>query len=288
MKAQLKQVNTHAINSFSVRNDIMPQYHNVWHYHEEIELIHFEKGSGTQFIGDSVKSFSSGDIALVGSNLPHYWLFDDIYLEENTGSPGDIRVIHFKEDFWGKDFLNLPENKKIKDLLREARRGLSIQASHRAQVKQLMENLLLANGTSKIISLLQILQVLTISEATEPLATDTFALQAQENDASRMGKVMNHIALHYKGQIKLPEIASLAGMTANSFCRYFKIKSGKTLFQFLIEMRIRFACKLLIENQLTIKEICFECGFQNFASFHKYFKQIMHTTPLNYQKLSLR
>ena len=124
MKPQLLKVMNEHGHSFSVRRDLIPYVNNRWHYHAEVELIHFKKGEGTQFIGDDIKRFKSGDVAIVGSNLPHYWRFDDIYFEENTKINADVRVAHFTENFWGEDFLYLPENNNLKTVLEKAKRGL--------------------------------------------------------------------------------------------------------------------------------------------------------------------
>lgn len=284
MKPQLLKVNNSNVQSFSVRNDIIPQNHNIWHYHEELELIHFEKGSGTQFIGDSVHNFTSGDIVLVGSNLPHYWLFDTCYFENNCHDPADIRVSHFKENFLGDLFFNLPENHKLKNLLKKSKRGIQLDRSISDHAKQLIEKLLNSSNSTKIIALIEVLTLIAESEAYNLLSSESYPIDSQDLDFGRMTVIMDYITQHYKSQIKLEDIAAITGMTTNSFCRYFKAKSGKTLFQYLIEMRIGYACKLLTERKLNIKQICFECGFQNFVSFHKYFKEATGCTPLQYQK----
>jgi AraC-like DNA-binding protein len=284
MKPQLLKVNNSSVQSFSVRNDIIPQNHNIWHYHEELELIHFEKGSGTQFIGDSVNNFTSGDILLVGSNLPHYWLFDPCYLESSSDDPADIRVSHFRENFLGDSFFNLPENHKLKNLLKKSKRGIQLNKSIVNTAKQLIEKLLTSSNSTKIVALIEVLTLIAESEAYNLLSSESYPIDSQDLDFGRMTVIMDYITQHYKNQIKLEDIASMTGMTTNSFCRYFKAKSGKTLFQYLIEMRIGHACKLLTDRKLNMKQICFESGFQNFVSFHKYFKEATGCTPLQYQK----
>ena len=117
MRPQLLKVSKGPDSSFSVRRDLVPHVNNRWHYHNEVELIHFKRGEGTQFIGDNIKRFKAGDVVLVGSNLPHYWRFDDAYFEENTKALADVRVSHFNENFWGEQFLQLPENINIRTVL---------------------------------------------------------------------------------------------------------------------------------------------------------------------------
>src|SRR5688572_27640322 len=108
MRPQLLKVLKGPGRSFSVRQDLVPHVNTRWHYHNEVELIHFNSGEGTQFIGDNISRFNPGDVVIVGSNLPHYWRFDDVYFDEEPSKSADIRVAHFHENFWGDQFLDLP------------------------------------------------------------------------------------------------------------------------------------------------------------------------------------
>src|SRR6185503_17465981 len=157
MRPQLLKVLKGPGHSFNIRQDLVPHVNNRWHYHKEVELIHFKKGEGTQFIGDNIKRFKTGDVALVGSNLPHYWRFDDAYFGENPKLSADVRVAHFCEDFWGNNFLDLPENVSIKSILEKSKRGLQITGKTRAAVAEILEGLLDADGPQRIILLVQAL-----------------------------------------------------------------------------------------------------------------------------------
>ncbi len=288
MKPQLLKVSTGPAHSFSVRRDTIPYANNRWHYHREVELIHFEKGSGTQFIGDSIHNFSSGDVVLIGSNLPHYWSFDSGYLDTDAGWAADVRVAHFNDDFWGTDFLNLPENTHVKQLLQEAKRGIAVYGTARADVQKLLADLLETEGTKRIILLIEALTTIAHSEARKPLSSVGFTPHFQRRENNRINNIYDFALQHFRQRITLDEIAEVAGMSSNAFCRYFKTRTGKTFSQFLIEIRVGHACKLLIENNLSVKEICFETGFHNFAGFHKYFKQITGKSPLNYRRAYLK
>src|ERR1700712_2918617 len=113
MRPHLLKVSSGPEHSFSVRQDRIPDTNSKWHCHPELELLYFEKGNGTQFVGDNIQKFESGDLVLIGSNLPHYWRFDSRYFKENQESSVDVKVVHFCENFWGDSFLQLPENKLI-------------------------------------------------------------------------------------------------------------------------------------------------------------------------------
>lgn len=284
MRPQLLKVCKEPQYSFSVRQDLVPYVNNRWHYHTEVELIHFKKGEGTQFIGDSIKQFKAGDVVLVGSNLPHYWRFDDSYFEEEAKEKADVRVAHFCENFWGSQFLQLPENVHIRGLLDKAKRGLQITGKTRQKVAELLEALLQTDNNYRIILLMEALNLVAECKELQTLSSIGFKYDLIENEKDRINAVYEYSIKNFKRNIQLEEIASVANISPNSFCRYFKSRTRKTYSQFLIEIRVGHACKLLIENNLSIKQLCYESGFNNFTSFHKYFKLITSKSPLTYQK----
>lgn len=284
MRPQLLKVSREPRHSFSVRQDVVPYINNRWHYHPEVELIHFKNGEGTQFIGDSIQRFKPGDVVMVGANLPHYWRFDDLFFEETTATAADIRVAHFCEDFWGQQFLQLPENVNLRTMLDKARRGLQITGTTRQHVAEILETLLHADGTQRIILLMDALTTIANCKQLTTLSSIGFKYDMMEAEKDRINAIYEYSLKNFKRNIQLEEIASVANISPNSFCRYFKSRTRKTYSQFLIEIRVGHACKLLIENNLSIKQLCYESGFNNFTSFHKYFKLITGKSPLNYQK----
>jgi AraC-like DNA-binding protein len=283
MKPQLLKVSNGPSQSFSVRQDLLPYVNNRWHYHPEVELIHIAKGKGTQYVGDSVSRFQPGDVVLIGSQLPHFWKFDDDSFEDYSVQT-DVRVAHFNQSFWGEQFLNLPENKLIKDVLEMAKRGIKVTGESKKTVSLLLERMLLVEGTERIILLIQALTRIATSGDVETLSSIGFRQDLQESEKDKINDIYNYMLANLKRKIHLEEIAAVANVSPNSFCRYFKSRTRKTFSQFLLEIKVGFACKLLIENKLSIKQVCFESGFNNFASFHKYFKIITGKSPLIYQK----
>jgi AraC-type DNA-binding domain-containing proteins len=288
MKPTLLKVSTAPTHSFSARRDTVPYVNNRWHYHREVELIHFEKGHGTQFIGDSIRSFGPGDVVLIGSDLPHYWSFDSSYFKQDCHEEADVRVAHFNHDFWGTGFLDLPENTCIKQLLEVAKQGVAVYGSARLHVRERLAALLRAEGTERIILLIEALTIIARSKDIELLSSVGFTPHFQHREKDRISNIYDFALRNFKKKISLGEIADVAGMSSNAFCRYFKSRTGKTFSQFLIEIRVGHACKLLIENQMNVKQICYESGFHNFAGFHKYFKQLTGKSPLSYQKTYLK
>ncbi|MDB5110397.1 MAG: AraC family transcriptional regulator [Mucilaginibacter sp.] len=284
MKPQLLKVSKGPAQSFSVRQDLVPHFNNKWHYHPEIELIHFKKGQGTQFIGDSIRQFKAGDVILIGSQLPHYWRFDESYFKEDTNHSADVRVAHFSEDFWGEKFLEIPENKILKSVLDKARRGIKINGKSKVIVAELLEKMLQCEGCEKIILLIQILNEIAHCNQVSTLSSIGFEHNSGAADNERINAIYEYSLANFRKKIHIEEIAAIAYISPNSFCRYFKSQTQKTYYQFLIELKVGYACKLLIENKVFIKQLCYECGFNNFASFHKFFKQITGKSPLSYQK----
>ncbi len=280
MKPQLLKVTTDLIHSFSARKDTVADTNSHWHYHPEIELIYFAKGKGMQFIGDSIQSFSSGDVLLVGSNVPHYWRFDATG-EENSV---DVSVIHFNEDFWGSPFLDLPELKDIKKLLQQAQLGLQVTGKEKKHVASLICQTVAAKGSRKVINLMEALLAIAECKQVKTLVSVGFRYHFQESEKDRMHAIYEYTISNFKEKISLETIAGIAKISPNSFCKYFKSRSKKPYSRFINEIRVSHACKLLMDGQLNIKEICFESGFNNFVSFHQYFKLITGKSPLQYQK----
>jgi len=282
MRAELRKVSSGITESFSVRRDIVPDHNNRWHYHDVIELICFKEGSGTHFIGDNVRRFNNNDIVLIGSNLPHFTKFDSCYF---TSSRPDILVVHFKNDFWGKSFLNLPENAALKSLLERSHRGILINGSVKQRVADLMEKMLDGNAQERLLILLQILYLMADAKTEEKMLSSVgFSAEYSEIEQDRMSDIYDYTLNHFARKIYLEEIAEVAKLTPESFCRFFKSRMRKTYSDFILEIRVGHACKLLIEDHLNLKQICYESGFNNGVTFHRYFKRYTGFSPAQYRK----
>jgi AraC-like DNA-binding protein/quercetin dioxygenase-like cupin family protein len=279
-KAQFLKIPMPPAQSFSVRQDVAPSVNNRWHYHPEFELVYFNKGKGAQFIGDNISRFDEGDLVLVGPHLPHYWRFDAAYFNNSSVAlHPDVRVVHFAENLWGDAFLDLPENKLLKSVLEKSRRGLNIKGQNKEQVTALISEMPHVQGMDRIIILMQVLAEISKCEKLETFSSVDF-----HHEKDRINDVYDYSYANFKNKISLEEIAEVAKISPNSFCRYFKSRTRKTYSQFLIEIKVGRACELLIEHSLNLKQVCYDCGFNNFASFYKYFKKVTGKSPLCYQK----
>ncbi|MGN7720237.1 AraC family transcriptional regulator [Chitinophaga sp. 22620] len=283
MKPALLKVPTREIHSFSARRDMLPNINSSWHYHEELELIWFQKGHGMQFVGDDIRPFSKGDIVLVGANLPHFWRY-----ESGDGEGNHVpysTVIHFKETCLGGGFLDIPEAAALRGVVQRAKRGLHVPEHSSAAIVSEINLMLETDGIERIIALLRCLAKLSANPDVTELASPGFRPDLDRRTGSdRINRVFDHIFRNFQDPLPLAEVAGIAAMGENSFCRYFKTKTGKTYLQFLSEVRVGFACKLLMEGRFSIKEICFESGFSDYTSFHRIFKKHTGKTPQQYIK----
>ncbi|KAA5540856.1 AraC family transcriptional regulator [Adhaeribacter rhizoryzae] len=285
MKPQFHKVPVKLQNSYSARHDKLPNFGTVWHYHPELELHYVIKGEGVRLIGDNISNFSAGEIILLGQNLPHTWRCRDEYFEHNPELSIEAVVIHFLPDCLGPHLLQLPEAYLLPRLFEKAQTGMVINGSARETLAPLMLAAVNATNLDRLIILLTMLKILAETTDFKPIASFNQVLsKSSEPDNIRLNKVWTYTLTHYKKEISLEEIAAVANLSVTSFCRYFKLLTKKTYYDFLIEIRVSHACRLLIENKLPTEVVCFECGFNNVSNFYRHFKKVTGLTPLLYKR----
>ncbi len=258
-------------DEFKVNNN------TVWHYHPEIELVYVHGGSGKRQIGSHISYYSDGDLILIGSNLPHCGFTDKL-----TGNESEI-VIQMKMDFLGSDFFQIPEMKNIQALFELAKSGLAFHGSTKLKIGQKIEVMEYQNDFQRLLSILNIINELGKSKDYKVLNADGFSMETDIRDNDRINRVFNHVKNHFQEDIPLEEMADMVSMTIPSFCRYFKKIANKTFVQFVNEYRLVHASKLLAEKPLSITEVCYESGFNNFSHFNKSFKAFTGQTPSEYR-----
>jgi hypothetical protein len=284
MKAHLLKVSNQSLRSFSIRKDIVSYFYNQYHYHPEIELLFIEKGTGTQFVGDSIQRFQDGDLLLIGSDCPHYLRSDNMYFQGDENLQAAALVIHFNPEILGEAFLNLVENRFIQQLLEKSKKGLRISGKTKDAVIKQMRAMLTNSDTNQILELFKLLDFLSQSAELEPLASRIIENNPNDKETARLNQIYNYSAKHFKRKISIEEIAEVANLSSNSFCRYFKNRTRKHFSHFLNEIRVEYACKLIKENQFQVTQVCYEAGFNNFPNFNNAFKKITGKTPLQYSK----
>ncbi|GAA0871337.1 AraC family transcriptional regulator [Gangjinia marincola] len=278
-KPTLESIEPNFGHSFTyARYDAYNHNENIfWHYHPEIELVYVNGGNGKRHIGSHVSYYKNGDLILIGSNLPHCGFTDSL-----TGNRSET-VIQMKADFLGDQFFSIPEMKQIATLFEKAQGGMAFRGASKDRIGAKIEALQDESEFNRLLGILSILNDLGQSDEFAILNANGLAIQTVAGDNDRIEKVFNYVHEHYREEISLEEIAGLVSMTPPSFCRYFKKTTNKTFVQFVNECRLVQASKLLTEQRLSITDICFESGFNNFSHFAKSFKKFTGQTPSAYR-----
>lgn len=286
MQAILRKINPSTDFSFIARIDELPYLYDKWHFHPELEMSYITKSTGMRFVGDNIEPFNEGDLILVGANLPHVWKNDAAYFEPNSELTASAQVIQFLPDCFGKDFLNLKEMENIKTLFERAKRGLRITGTTRDEAVKLLTQLVeKEKGIKRITLLLQILELIAQSHEVIYLSSENFLYSYHGFESAKINEVYEFTLSHYNRKILIEEVAAIANMSVSNFCKYFKNRTQKTYIQFLTDIRISFACHLLIENKKSIQHIATECGFHNISNFNRSFKLLKNQNPLDYRKV---
>lgn len=259
-----------------------PHFTYPWHFHAEYEIIYFKEGTGTCFIGDSMESFCEGDFILIGSNLPHYMKSDDIYHAEDSNLRTKGSIIQFEQDFMQYSIQHYIQFIKIRKLLEDSKRGIYFPAGCSEKVTGLLQSIPSETGMDQILALLQLFKEMADISCRVILPPSEQTVQIESN--TRLDKILSFLNQHYTRHIDLKEISCLATMSPASFCRYFKSKTGKTLKNYILDMRIGYACKLLSIDNMNISQISMECGFDTISHFNKCFKMNTGITPTEYKK----
>ncbi len=284
MKPVLRQITATPDYSFLIRKDIGEHMVNNWHYHPEIELLYIKKSSGTWLIGDHIGHFQSGDVVMIGANLPHCFRHEQNYISRNKKKAGESICIKFLPEIFGNPFLNLPETKEIKELLIKCNCGIKLTGKTKEHIAVMIEKMLLYLPGKKMICLLSILEEIAQHKKHFLLSSKGFMQFPADADRERIKIVFDYTFSHYAEKITIEKAASLLNMTRQSFCRYFKSKTKKTYIQFLMEARIGSACRLLVEDEKNVTEISYECGYNNISHFNHQFKFITGKRPLEYKR----
>ncbi|NNG09941.1 MAG: AraC family transcriptional regulator [Arenibacter sp.] len=284
MKSPLQKSPIPKSQAFVAKLLRQPNFDPNWHFHPEYQLFMVLKGSGTRFIGDHVKHFKEGDIAFTGPNLPHMWRSDNEGLDVEHNSWSEGIVVYFHDDFIGQGLLHKVEMIKLRQLFQKSLRGIDVRGQTAFKVGNMMKNLLHLEGMDSVVELFNILNNLANTTESELLASPGYTNSLKQGDTERMNDVHAYVMKNFKEKIQLSTVASLANMTPTSFSRYFKMHANKTFSEFLTEIRIGYACKLLIEEKMNIGQACYASGFQTLSNFNKQFKAITKRTPMSYKK----
>lgn len=253
-------------------------FYDKLHQHEEIQICAIVKGEGTLVVGDTVNDYKSGDVLVIGSNLPHVFK-SDVSSEKKS----HMISLFFTKTSFGDAFFSLGDFSKIDTFFKLSNTGCTV-LSHKKELLALFVSLKKASSFERFIIFLKIINLILKAE-TASLSTFVYQKKYTDNEGKRMSTIMDYTMNHFDSDIDLQSIADLANMTPNAFCRYFKQRTNKTYFQFLIEVKIEQACRLLKNQELLIAEISEKAGFKNISNFNRKFKEVKGITPTAFRSL---
>jgi AraC-like DNA-binding protein len=284
MQPKLQKICLPRENSFAINLYSHSKFPGLWHFHEEVELTLILKSTGTRFVGNSIEPFEDGDLCFLGKKLPHTWRNHDSYSETPGIDMAQALVIQFREDFLGTEFFQTCELAAIRQLLdTAASRGFVVRGETRRKISMLMIELTQNQSAQRIITLLSILHLLATSPDLIPLADVAYTAHAACPGDQRLTRVYQYIINNFLHDITLTQVAEVASMTPTSFSRYFKTRMRMSFTDFLIDLKINYACKLLARYDMNVAQVCFEAGFKNISNFNKHFKRLLKITPKKYQ-----
>ncbi len=282
IKPLFESINAQNDNSFSIRVFEQEAFTSPYHYHPEFELTLIYEGSGKRYVGNHMDHFNKGDLVFLGPNLPHCWKTDP-YIK------GEINacsiVVQFTNDFLGQDFFNKPELSDIQKLLVRSQSGIIYNRSIVPEITRDLKNLGKEEMSfKKLHILLEVLHKLSITTNFTLLNPVTHIPIQSGGNLERINKVFSYIIDNFKTNVCLDEVAQLACMTPNAFCKYFKKVTHKTFIEVVVEYRLNYATTQLIHTNKSVAQICFDCGFNDVAHFIRMFKSKMEVSPLQYKK----
>jgi AraC-like DNA-binding protein len=276
MKPLIQKLPLNENTSFVAKTFRTPNFEVGWHQHIEYELILFTEGSGMSFIGNHVGEFDTGDIYFLGSNLPHTF-------QKNGEQITSAVVVQSREDFWGREFLDLPELRSIKGLFETSMLGLKMQGQTRQHLVPMIKQLELATGFERVLLLGECLRVIAESKEFVKLSTQEIK-SLNTKDRECIDRVFQFTIDSFRDPVTLAQVADIACMSVPAFCNYFKRRTQKTYIDFLNEIRVGYACSQLLETNETVIDICYSSGYNTMAHFHRQFLKLKGLTPLQYRK----
>lgn len=253
-----------------------------FHAHPEMELVFIEQGYGKRIIGNKIEPFEAGDMVFIGSNVPHIWLSDPVFYESATTMKSKVIVTYFNPVIFAQLFDSLKEFYGIRQMIREASKGIRIYGETRNIIAKRLRSLALASGFEKVDGLLQIMHLISVS-GEKRLILPQDLIKTADTDTDRLITAINFVKTNLDKPIYLQEVAELACMTESGFSRYFKQRMKKTFSAFLTELRMERAKELLIQDGRSVKEVAHLCGYDSLTHFYKLFKNYAGVSPAQYK-----
>lgn len=254
------------------------------HVHPEFELVFVKESFGKRIVGNFITSFEPGDMVLIGPNLPHIWINDESFHQGLNANRARAIVVYFHPSLFDAGIFAIEEAAHIKDLLNKSRSGILIQHRTRNLIATKMEALVTLKGFEKVMGLLEILHLLSSSQDLEYINSDNFNAAESRSEKDRLCDVYRYVNENFRNDIQLRDVARLTNLTPQSFCRLFKKRNNMHFVEFLNQVRINNACKLLLDSDWTVSEIAYSCGYKTISNFNKLFKETTGLSPRIYRE----
>lgn len=260
-----------------------PYLNKPFHFHPNCELVLVEEGFGKRVIGDRVANFHADDLVLMGPNVPHIWMNDEVFYKGNKHLRSRAVVIYFSPHLLDR-LLEPAALNGLRALVKKADRGLEIVGKTRENIRKRLLTIHEKEGLPQLIDFLGILDMLSQTKEIRFFSARGFVNTYTEQDVSRINSIYQFLMQNFKHNIQLNEVAAIAHMAPTAFCRFFKLRTNKTFSYFLNELRIKHACDLLLNTDKTVAQISCESGYHNMTNFNKFFKEITALTPSGYRE----
>ena len=252
------------------------------HSHSEFEINYIENAEGVRrIVGDSVEVIGKFDLTLIaGEELEHVW-------EQHDCTSKNIReiTVQFSKELFFGNLIHKNQFSSIRQMLLKAQKGINFPMETIMKVYPLLDTLSAEkSGFHAVIKLLSILYELSLCDNFRTLASTSFAHIDDNTDSRRVRKIYEHINTHYKEEIRLEELANIIGMTPVALSRFFKLRTGKTVSDYIIDIRLGNATRLLVDTTNSIAEICYDCGFNNLSNFNRIFKKRKECSPKEFRE----
>ena len=280
MKAAIQKLAAPQRSSFIFYVKSSSAFRFNWHFHPEYELTLILRSQGKRFVADNISDYRDGDLVLLGPNLPHTW-------QSSPTAKRPVRhkacVIQFPQDLLGKSFLESAELRQIKTLLGRSAHGLCFTGRSREEALRRIQSLKKLTGLRRLSEFLEILDLLARSRKTTVISSPGFMPSLDEANHRRIDRVCRYINSKYQQDLSQPYLAEMLGMNPSSFSSFFKKTVGLTFVEYVNNLRISHACRLLIETELPILEICYQSGFNNLSNFNRHFLRSKAISPRRYR-----
>lgn len=260
---------------------------SAWHYHNNYEISFITEGSGKRIVADSIEDFHPGDLVFIGPNLPHVWISDNSSIGPSKRTL-EMVFLQFTSQTISNHILELPEFRNIKKAMLLSERGTRISGHTLNQVSEIILQLPYLDNFERMLKFFRMMDIIGKSDSNIELASEDYLRKRFKPVNKRIDTIHNYLMKNYREEVNLAKLATLTNMAEGSLCRFFKSKMGITIFEYLNRIKVDFACKLLMDPDLGILEICFDSGYYNLSHFNKQFRRITGMTPSEYRKKLVR